>query len=362
MKTLLSFLMTIFCAALVCAAEYYIGSFTFPTGNGFVPVCYEYASYNGGATPGVVDVPLAKNEIFRVCLVRDKRGANVNEYTAPAVAVDAAGQLVCADCGTADFSQHRTLSNGSACAANASGAKWMTLRWTENLVTTEAEYIVVGDVLGAPADKLYSTVYGFNVFTTEDVSGSGGKVYMYLVAMDTRTGEGVCEGVPAHVKSYAMALCYGADNQSYINKEDSSPRAWYVNATGGILVFSPGLEIAWKPRAEITSLVVDGETLTGKTLATYLKPNVSQFATSAEGLTLTATAPDVQYYTLYTKEKLSDTAWTSFEEFVANDENLVDKINGKSYTRFRIGGESPSILQIPLVSGEASRFYMLRGE
>ena len=355
MKTLLSFLMTIFCAALISAADLYYGFFTFPTGAGFVPVCYNYASYNGGATPGAVDEPLVKNEIFRVCLVRDKRGKNVNERSDPAVTIDAAGQLVLGE--------------------NAAGAKWATLRWTPygTLEVKEAPFITVGETLGAPSTKIADdgaiTNYGFSVFTDEDVAkatdGKSYNVYMYLVAMDTRTGEGTCcdDNTPMHVKSYAMALCYGANGQAYINKESSSPRAWYVNATGGILVFSPGLELAWKPAAEITSLAVtqDGveKVLTGDDLKKYLTPEVTAFAqTTVEGettLTLTANAPDVQYYTLYTKEKLSDASWTKFEEYA----KTLDNVDGKYYTRFRIDGKS---LSIPLVHGEASRFYMLRGE
>ncbi len=356
MKTLLSFLMTISCAALASAAgSYYAGSFTFPTktdynGNEVTPVCYQYAATES-ATIGKANVPLAKNEILRVCIVRDKRGSAVTETTAPAVMIDGAGQLVLGE--------------------NAAGAKWLTLQWTKNLVTTEAEYIVVGDALGAPANKLYSTYYGFNVFTTEDVAGSGGKVYMYLVAMDTRTGEGICEGQPMRVKSYAMALCRWSTTQANVlpgGAGQTTPGFWWVTASSneenadGVLVSAPGWKTAWQPAAEITSLVVDGKTLTGDDLTDYLTPKVDSMTTSAEALTLTATAPDVQYYTLYTKAKLSDESWVPFEEFVANDENLVDKINGKSYTRFRIGGESPSILQIPLISDEASRFYILRGE
>ena len=82
--------------------------------------------------------------------------------------------------------------------------------------------------------------------------------------------------------------------------------------------------------------------------------------TSADGLTLTANAPDVQYYTLYTTDNLTNGSWKKFEEFVNNDENFVDKTIGKRYTRFRIDGKS--LLSIPVISGETSRFYQLRGE
>lgn len=377
MKTLLSFLMTIFCAALLSAADLYYGFFTFLSGkdtNGvdLLPVCYRYTEdfiIEEGIPASNVNEPLAKNEILRVCIVRDKRGTAVDFNVPPAVAIDAAGQLVCAECGTANFAQH-----DSVCAGNATGAKWLDLNWTVFGTTTSvtAEYATVGDVLGVPSNFLANVgtykQYGFQVSTDTDVEKADGKahkVYMYLVALDTRTGEGVCEGQPQHVKAYAMALCYGTEDEPYVEPSPASPYAWLVNAGGGKSIFtpSPGRELAWQTAAEITSLAVtqDGveKVLTGDDLKKYLTPEVTAFAqTIVEGeptLTLTANAPDVQYYTLYTKEKLSDDSWEKFEEYA----KTLDNVDGKYYTRFRIDGKS---LSIPLVHGEASRFYMLRGE
>ena len=378
MKTLLSFLMTISCTALISAADlYYYGYFTFPSGKDaegadFLPVCYRYTEDSimvEGIPASEVNEPLAKNEILRVCIVRDKRGDTVDFNVPPAVAIDAAGQLVCAECGTVNFAQH-----DSTCAGNATGAKWLDLKWTVfgTTISVTAEYATVGDVLGVPSNFLTNVgtykQYGFQVSTDTDVEKADGKahkVYMYLVAMDTRTGAGFCEGRPQHVKSYAMALCYGVD-KPYIEKPSPvSPYAWFVNGNDGKSIFtpSPGRELPWQPAAEITSLVVtqDGveKVLTGDDLKKYLIPEVTAFAqTIVEGkpsLTLTANAPDVQYYTLYTKEKLSDASWTKFEEYA----KTLDNVDGKYYTRFRIDGKS---LSIPQVHDEASRFYMLRGE
>ena len=372
MKTLFSFLMAISYAALASAADLYYGFFTFLSGkdtNGvdFLPVCYRYTEdfLESGMTPSTVNEPLAKNEILRVCIVRDKRGANVSYNTPPAVAVDAAGQLVCAECGTVNFAQHDLT-----CAGNATGAKWLDLNWTVfgTTTTVTAEYATVGDVLGVPENFLANVgaykQYGFQVSTDTDVEKADGKaykVYMYLGAMDTRTGAGTCEGLPKHVKAYAMAICYGTAEQAYVEASPASPYAWLVNASDGksLSTPSPGRELAWQSSAEIKSLVVDGKTYTGQALTDYLTPKVASITTSAEALSLTATAPNVQYYTLYTKAKLSDASWVPFEDFVSNDENSVDKTIGKSYTRFRIDGKS---LSIPLVHGEVSRFYMLRGE
>ena len=351
MKTLFSFL-TIACATFVSAADLYYGTFTFPAGGDTVPVCYQYAAETA-ATKGEKNIPLVKNEIFRVCIVRDKRGNEVTETTEPAVTIDAAGQLVL--------------------GPNAAGAKWLDIQYTPNGETTyvNTDWITVGDAAGAPSNKRYSdgdvTYYGFETLTTEDVGKSDGKaykVYMYLVVMDTRLGEGTCEGFPMHVKSYAMALCGGTKTQKYVESSSASPRAWYVK-TGDeldpydITVYAPGWKLPWQPAAEIKSLVVDGDTLTGDDLTDYLTPKVASMTTSADGLTLTATAPDVQYYTLYTTDNLTNGSWKKFEEFVNNDENFVDKTIGKRYTRFRIDGKS---LSIPVISGETSRFYQLRGE
>jgi hypothetical protein len=371
MKTLFS-LLTIACASFVCAADLYYGSFTFLSGkdaNGvdILPVCYRYTEdfLEPGMTPSTVNEPLAKNEILRVCIVRDKRGTNVSYNTPPAVAVDAAGQLVCAECGTVNFAAH-----DSTCAGNATGAKWLDLNWTVFGTTTSvtAEYATVGDVLGVPANFLANVgsykQYGFQVSTDTDVEKADGKaykVYMYLVAMDTRTGAGTCEGQPKHVKAYAMAICYGTASQTYVEASPASPRAWLVNAADGKSIFtpSPGRELAWQPSAEIKSLVVDGKTLTEDALIAYLTPSVSEMTTSENTLSLTANAPDVVYYTLYTKASLDASEWTSFEEFVNVSEKFVDKTVGKRYTRFRIDGKS---LSIPRAYGETSRFYMLRGE
>ena len=333
--------------------EYYWGRFTFPTGGDNYPVCYKYApsTADWAATVGEVDEPLVKDEIFRVCLVRDKR-ANVSWDTEPAVTIDVAGQLVLGE--------------------NAIAAKWMTLRWSVvgESAPIIAEYITVGDALGVPSNKVSvvgSTVnYGFDVFTSEDVEGSGGRVYAYLVAMDTRTGEGACEGKPYHVKAYAMALCYGAQDRTYLSTNDATGYSWLIGRESptDIIVYCPGVEQSWRSASAIESLVVtqDGAqvTLTGDALAAYLKPSVNSLTQGIEGgksvLNLAVTAPDVQYYTLYTKAKLSDTEWTKFEDYL----KTLDNVDGKYYTRFRIDGESP--LKIPVLTDETSRFYQLRGE
>lgn len=362
MKTLFFFLLSACCAVIAFGAEYYNGAFTFRTGGTFIPVCYKYA-IAGAATSGDVNEPLVENEIFRVCIVRDKRGAAVNEQTVPAVTIDAAGQLVLGE--------------------NAISAKWMTLRWVPfgEATPISAAYACVGDVAGAPSCKLWVneaiTAYGFDVFTTEDLPQaddgtiSASAVYMYLVAMDTRKGTGECEGLPMHVKAYAMALCRGKKDSTAAEASPFTPRAWEVGATTntGITVCWPGTHLSWQPAAAITSLKItqEGEevVLTGEALAAYLKPSVSGFARTVDETgqpccTLTAAAPDVHYYTLYTKASLNDAEWTSFADFIAANEKILDKTLGKQYTRFRIDGESP--LTIPVIEGENTRFYLLRGE
>jgi hypothetical protein len=238
MKTLLSFLMTISCAALASAAEYYKGIFTFKLGtddygNPYTPVCYEYG-YPESPTPGEVDVPLAKNEVIRAFIVRDKR--IVTPTTTPSITVDAAGQLV-----------KVKDENGEE---NAIDAKWLQMRYksASDAAYTYADYITVGDALGVPNNlKVVSkkwTSYDFEVYTTADVGGdSNYNVYLYLVAFDTRTGVGECEGSATHVRAYAMSPCAGRIDTNYAPERypvvatSDTPREWSVGASDVIPVY-----------------------------------------------------------------------------------------------------------------------------
>ena len=327
----------------------YKGDITFRTGGTSVPVCYAYA-FDGAATYAEEHERLVKNEVFRALVVRDSRAAaEIDHSTMPSVSIDAAGQIVLGE--------------------TAVDAMWLKILHKVGKETVVSDYVVVGDEAGVPDCYLYSTstrdYYGFKVFAPENSLQGVGYDYLYLVVMDTRTGDGVCEGKPYHVKSYAMALCKGESTESSISF-GASLRAWTVgyNSTS-VTVGQPGRHIAWQPAAAIKSLVVtkdDGTqvTLTGDDLADHLKPKVNSFTQDVEDeklvLNLAVTPPDVQYYTLYTKAKLSDAEWTKFEDYA----KTLDNVNGKYYTRFRIDGESP--LEIPVVTGETSRFYLLRGE
>lgn len=402
MKTLFSFLTIAFLSCIgakIAQAEVattapstrlYAGTFTFFLSTDgsykYTPVAYEYAE------DPTNNVPLAKNEVFRALIVRDKR--IVTPTMTPSVAIDAAGQIVKVK--LLEDEDGNPLDADAEPVEYAIDAKWMDVRYSyvENNAYTYAycDYITVGDALGVPNNLSSSSTsggwkkYTFEVYTETDLAEIEGYedyyyTYLYLVALDTRMGTGGCEGQPQHVQAYAMSLCAGKNNgntaeEKYPAVRDTvvdgfmmtSPRAWYVGAEGGIFVWWPGyigsdsanpVGRPWQSCAEIKSLVVDGVEKTGDDLTDYLTPKVASMTTSADGLTLTATAPDVQYYTLYTTDKLSDASWMPFEEFVNNDENFVDKTIGKRYTRFRIDGKS---LSIPVISGETSRFYQLRGE
>ena len=336
------------------AAEGYYGLVEFPVASGYFPISYQYDFADATACE-----PLVKNEIYRMCLVRDKRSVDfdfvMTETTTPAVSIDAAGQLVLGE--------------------YAESAKWMTLRWTEVkkgiAQAVVADYITAGEIAGVPHKLLYTDDYGiprygFEAYTEEDLPAGEGSVYVYLVVMDTRQGTGDCAGLPYHVKAYGMALC------KYKNDTPEMPfdtfRTWLVGGISpdAVTVYWPGsvYAAAWQPAAAIESLVVTQNgaqvTLTGDALAAYLKPSVNSLTQGVEDgqsvLNLAVTAPDVQYYTLYTKAKLSDAEWTKFEDYV----KTLDNVDGKYYTRFRIDGESP--LKIPVLTDETSRFYQLRGE
>lgn len=357
MKTLFALICALVCGytSSLIAAEGYYGQVEFPVASGFLPISYQY---------NIADVtacePLVKNEIYRMCLVRDKRSADfdfvMTDTTPPAVSIDAAGQLVLGE--------------------YAESAKWMTLRWTEVkdgvAQAVVADYITAGEIAGVPhkllyTDKYGTPYYGFDAYTEEDLPAGEGSVYVYLVVMDTRQGTGDCAGLPYHVKAYGMALCKATEDTPEMSFNFPF-RTWLVGGVSStaITVYWPGsvYAAAWQPAAAIESLVVTQNgaqvTLTGDELAAYLKPNVNSFEQGVEDgkpvLNLAVTAPDVQYYTLYTKAKLSDSEWTKFEDYA----KTLDNVDGKYYTRFRIDGESP--LKIPVLTGETSRFYQLRGE
>ena len=349
MKTLFAKLVVM--AATLCAlplaAQDVVpgGDFFFPVDK---PVSYTY-NKQGTTDAEKCGEPLVTNEIFRILLVRDSR-SGLTQTSTPSVTIDAAGQIILGE--------------------NALGAAWQSIEVGSVLQS----YIKVGSsYLGVPGQIMTSdgTEYGFSTFFTEDVGGTGGYFYCYLVALDTRTGLGVCAGSPTHVGRYAMTLCHYSASKTNFPLEGIMPpsrRRYTVtgetgNASGQTLAW-PGYDLGWQPAAPIESLVVTQNgaqvTLTGDALAAYLKPSVNSLTQGVEDgqsvLNLAVTAPDVQYYTLYTKAKLSDAEWTKFEDYA----KTLDNVNGKYYTRFRIDGESP--LKIPVLTGETSRFYQLRGE
>ena len=352
MKTLLTKLVA--CLVVLFAVVLNAQGLVTPGGDFFFPIEKPVSyTYN---KQGITDAekcsePLVANEIFRILLVRDSR-KGLTQTSTPSVSIDAAGQIVLGE--------------------NALGAAWQPIE----VGYSHQTYIKVDPLhLGVPGQIMTSdgSQYGFSTFFTEPVSGTDGYFYCYLVALDTRNGLGECAGAPTHVARYAMTLCHYSSSRTDFPLEGvamlPSPRKYKVtgetgNASGQTLAW-PGYDLGWQPAVAIESLVVtkdDGTqvTLTGDDLADHLKPKVNSFTQDVEDeklvLNLAVTPPDVQYYTLYTKAKLSDAEWTKFEDYA----KTLDNVNGKYYTRFRIDGESP--LEIPVVTGETSRFYLLRGE
>ena len=363
MKTLLSLLTIVACTALASAQGLpgiggstatmpYTAEICFDAKR---PVSYSYVT---DETTGAISYPepLAEGEVFRVLIVRDKRD-DVTATTKPSVSIDPAGQIVLDE--------------------NAYEAVWCKLQ----VNNTDQDMLTVGArIPGVPNQLMYGSAigaddafYGFTTYIGKDDSvttlGTEGYIYRYVVAFDTRMGGGACGDFVAR---YAMTLTPAPDGSvGYINKfkdskasydlyaladnEEASTYITYANA--------PGYDLGWQSVAEYTSLVVTQNgvetTLTGDNLMAYLTPNVTTLTATADALSLGVNAPDVRYYTLYTKAALSETTWTPFEEFVTESEKNVDKTIGKRYTRFRIDGKS---LSIPVISGEVSRFYQLRGE
>ena len=352
MKTLLSKLVVM--AATLCALP--LAAQVSPGGDFYFSVAYpvSYTYDKGAETPlEKCTEPLIANEVFRILLVRDSR-PGLTQTSTPSVTIDAAGQIILGE--------------------NALGAAWQSL----GIGSSYKTYITVNASLpGVPGQIMQyggsaaASLYGFSAYFTVNVPGTGGYLYCYLVALDTRTGLGVCAGTPTHVARYAMTLCHYSSGQSNIptGTTGSSRRNFVVTGTtgstsSGQTLAWPGYDLGWQSASAIESLAVTQNgtqvTLTGDELAAYLKPSVNSLTQGIEDgqsvLNLAVTAPDVQYYTLYTKAKLSDAEWTKFEDYV----KTLDNVDGKYYTRFRIDGESP--LKIPVLTDETSRFYQLRGE
>lgn len=304
--------------------------------------------------------PFVASEVLRLCIVRRSSTDTVIKTTYPGVKIDAAGQLVL---------------DGALAAA-----------WLPIIVDQEEKQFIVIDNDGMPDHSSDGYWDYFEVDATEFSFGENvesGNDYLYLVALDTRTGLGVCKGAPTHVARYAMAFCPGEEGSDTDFDMSASPYVWYINGWYNIEEYEyywadvdwPGVDIAWKNAAAITSLTITQKnedtqeeeevTLTGEALADYLTPTIEEFSQANDkiALNLTDGASDVMYYTLYTKEKLSE-EWRPFAEVYAekceNNEKTVDKSNGKQYTRFCIDGNSP--LEIPLIDGDISRFYMLGGD
>ena len=352
MKTLLSKLVVM--AATLCALP--LAAQVSPGGDFYFSVAYPVSyTYNaqGATIADICSEPLVANEVFRILLVRDSRRGLTNTST-PSVTIDAVGQIILGE--------------------NALGAAWQSIEVgssLQNYINVRASLPGVPGQIMQQGDSVETSLYGFATFFTEEVAGTGGYLYCYLVALDTRTGLGVCTGTPTHVARYAMTLCHYSSGQTNFpsSTTGSSRRTFVVNGSAGSTSYAqtlswPGYDLGWQSASAIESLVVTQNgaqvTLTGDELAAYLKPNVNSLTQGIEDgqsvLNLAVTAPDVQYYTLYTKAKLSDAEWTKFEDYV----KTLDNVDGKYYTRFRIDGESP--LKIPVLTDETSRFYQLRGE
>lgn len=350
MKTIFTFLTVAFAtligSSLFGSDSRYIADYHFLKD---YPVSYTYVEGEG---PGEICVePLAGGEVFRILLVRDTR-TGVDHTTEPAVKIDGAGQIVLGE--------------------TASGAIWADI-----LVSDEAEDEAKGFILsgvnednsgtGIPNALLgVSGSYGFTTQISSTVTipdnGKGGTIYRYLVALDTRKGDGTCEGAPTHVARYAMTFCPASGDAA------TAPQKYYIlgetiTQTGLFVIDWPGRDLGWQPAAAITSLETAEGTLTGDALTAALTSEITDFEQDANtnALTLTPSVPavDVLYYTLYTNDRLAPLTDESWIRFADLSNNGLDNSQKKAYTRFRIDGES---LSIPKIEGEATRFYLIRGE
>lgn len=359
------FLVALLLVPWVCKAYPYSTSFTFSSE---YPLCYNYTDKPVANSP--TGTPLIANEVIMAVLVRDTRA---DQSTDP-FAIDAAGQVVVA----AGLPEDQVVVCDNLYAAEGS--------------PQHQAWRIIGQTAGLP-ETPYTTDSGekrsvITATASKDVAGSDYSaeyvyqpVCIYLVVLDTRNGDmGSAAGAPKRVVRYALRKCadvndqpFGASHEVFVGK----------TVSGCIFAELPGLEVqtvddetvflkdSWKDVVAIQSWTkADGTVLKGEDLEAFLKPGMTAFASATdaaggETFTLAATseAEDITYYTLYTKEALSDAAWTPFNTVMADKENEMrekglDNYLQKDYTRCRLNGEGP--LTIPLIPGDTGRFYLLR--
>ena len=297
---------------------------------------------------------LGVGEAFRAFVVRDTRA---NKETPPCT-IDVIGQIVPAE--------GLTLENFKWCTFRvpASASTYQEQGWTK--VITQ---------YGIPASETsenggYHRVTVFTEARFDPTASVESNIYLYLVALDTRDAEGVCEEdltqstAPVRPCRYVLVQCCSVGGPTFgggsktvaVGYEDSSADAT-VCLAGQTL--SGVTTASWKNAVAPTALRVDDQKLTGVALEAHLSPSVATF-TYANGddatFSLLASSPDLCFYALETKESLNDAAWKPFNELLT--EKGVDKATQKDYTRCRIDGRSP--LTIRVFSGETGRFYRLR--
>lgn len=282
------------------------------------------------------------------------------------VAIDAAGNWVALD-----------TNDGAKLTCT-----WLDCVWkTEN---SHADYVLVGDVHGVPnvakegtevtgSVGLGGTLYNFSteaynlvgkIDTTDLMSANN--AYVFLVVLDTRVpnDEGTawaCVGAPTRVSRYGIA---------YIGRLSTAPSIecnYVLSRSGEKTLYGNPSPV--RPAFGVTSLTVDGVTLTGNDLDDYLKPMLATESTNPDVQPL----PDgilgmIVYpynesgllsYALQTKANLSDPEWQDVAEWIdslSEDERPSSGVL-QGFDRIPADGKTPLVL--PRLESETQRFYRL---
>lgn len=283
-------------------------------------------------------LPLAENEVFRCALVTPPAGVELTAETPLPFSIDQGGNLLVPE------------------ELSSQGYSAEYYRWGG-----ETDYQLI------PKDGLAGRLLLTVSFSSP--------VYVYLVAQDTRDGQGICGGTPDRcVVAFGATLCgklggglipgpglpelYAVIGQGWECAES--------DAEGVTNVPSPFPIIA---STSLSKLEMNGQVVTDREqIDAALTPSVSAFAMETEGvyaLTLQPpTAPGKVFYTVETAETLQG-PWLRVEDVVAEMSETEKKafaiLSDACYTRLRIGEETRLVLpEIPSETG--SRFYRVVGE
>ncbi len=280
-------------------------------------------------------------------------------------------------------------------------ATWTWASWQSNGATVHQLKIGTGDKKGLPNINItgnagftsVETIIGDEFYTCDGKGtvkiANGDVVHYYLVVTDTRVvdpttrafiattqdwvptaGAPIFESAAVYIASETVSPMASLDSAKYsVNYDRTSAKKLTL---GAMTATAPGEIASWT--------TTDGQVLTDKTaLDAYFSPSTDAIVAETDATTgkptgnlslKASTQEDVITYALWTTNDLSDAkSWMSADEWIAGLTD-TDKVRLKNvlemdgtpwYNRLRIDEEG-SVIPLPRLDGEMSRFYRLVGE